>query len=86
MSNLTDAYNAYAAAVAAHEAAHPFDLMTFLDVPPAPVQSAAARAGELLQGGIVYAMRHMLLVAAERPLTDFESQVATYIAIESTGV
>jgi hypothetical protein len=83
MSNLTAAFHTYQQATAEHEAKYPFDLMTFLDTPETPKQSAEARAGELLQGGILSAMRHMLLAAAERPLTPFEQEVASLLAVAS---
>ena len=83
MQHLIDAYTNYQAAVAAHEAEYPFDFLTFLDTPEAPKQSPEARAGELLQGGLVAAMRHMLLIAADRPLSEYEQQVATLLAVAS---
>lgn len=84
MQNLLNAHEAYAVAYANWEAANPFDLMTILDRPEAPVQSPEARAGELIAlGGIVSAMRHMLLIAADRPLSDFDQQVASLLAIAS---
>ena len=57
-----------------------------MDRPAAPVQSPEARAGELIAtGGIVAAMRHMLLIAADRDLSDFDQQVASLLAVASVG-
>lgn len=84
MQNLLNAAETYATTYANWEAANPFDLTTIMDRTPAPVQSPEARAGELIAaGGIVSAMRHMLLIAADRPLSDFDQQVATLLAIAS---
>lgn len=84
MQNLINAHEAHAIAHAAWETEYPFDLLTVMDRPAAPVQSPQSRAGELIaSGGIVSAMRHMLLIAADRPLSDFERQVASLLAIAS---
>jgi len=84
MQHLINAYEAHAAAYAQWETEHPFDLMTVMDRPEAPAQSPEARAGELIAtGGIISAMRHMLLIAADRPLSDYDQQVASLLAIAS---
>lgn len=84
MHHLIEAYQTYTAQVAAFEAEHPFDLLTILDRPASPRQSPEARAGELLvTHGIAGAMRQILLMAADRPLTEDEQQVAQLLAIAS---
>ena len=64
---LVNAYAAHVSAVEAYEIANPFDLMTAMDRPAAPVQSTAAQAGEMivnhyrgLNGALAIALTHTL--------------------------
>lgn len=82
-TELLNAHNTYAAAYAAWEAAHPFDLMTAMDRPTPPEQSIAAQAGEMIaeRGSLVAAMAVALTDAMSRELPDDKRSVYTELAI-----
>ena len=63
MQHLLNAANAYSIAYAEWEAANPFDLLTIMDRPDAPVQSPEARAGELIAPWVL-AMERGLKIGA----------------------
>jgi len=65
-ADLIRAHAAHQAALAAHQSAHPFDLMRVFDTPPAPVASPEAEAGALIAAhGIIGALRRALVHALD---------------------
>lgn len=79
MTNPIAAYAEYQTAYTAWAAG--FDVMNILSAPEAPQMSPAARAGELMQRGLVFALRQIAHIALERELTEYEKQVATILIV-----
>lgn len=79
MQNLINEYRTYAAEKAAHDAQHPFDLLTFLDAPTFRAPTAREQAGELLVGGREAALTEIVKLALTGDLDDTQRQIALFV-------